>query len=43
MEKKSLIEVFQEKYKEKYQENLKKQEAFEKRQKEFLLWQNVSN
>lgn len=35
MEKKSFIEVFQEKYKEKYQENLKKQEAFEKRQKEF--------
>lgn len=31
MGKKSFIEVFQEEYKEKYQENLKKQEAFEKR------------
>ena len=29
------IEIKKEKYKEKYQENLKKQEAFEKRQKEF--------
>lgn len=29
------IEIEKEKYKEKYQENLKKQEAFEKRQKEF--------
>lgn len=41
MEKKSFIEVFQEKYKEKYQENLKKQEAFEKRQKEFQQKQIV--
>lgn len=35
MEKKSIIEVFQEKYKEKYQENLKKQEEFKRIKKNF--------